>query len=215
MENTKQQEIEFVYGNATLNVKKIFKICILGESNVGKTCVLRRFSEDAFSDDTKNTIGVDFKIMTIRSNSSIFKLQIWDTAGQERFRAITNTYIKGCDGYILVYDANNPLSFESMDYWVNEVNKNCDKNATKAIIGNKCDLIKKVTLEECEKKFGTESFAFFETSAKEDVNIKQLFALMVKKILEINMTIKEDENGKRYSMQSSNLISLKKNNCAC
>ena len=102
----------------------VLKFVIVGNSSVGKSSLLMRFSDDSFSDSYLTTVGVDFKFKTLKIDDSSVKLQIWDTAGQERFRTITNAYYKGADGIIMVFDKTDFLSFEDIDkYWINEVER--------------------------------------------------------------------------------------------
>uniref|UniRef100_A0A3Q0RJ83 small monomeric GTPase n=1 Tax=Amphilophus citrinellus TaxID=61819 RepID=A0A3Q0RJ83_AMPCI len=99
----------------------LFKLLLIGDSGVGKTCVLFRFSEDAFNSTFISTIGIDFKIRTIELDGKKIKLQIWDTAGQERFRTITTAYYRGAMGIMLVYDITNEKSFENIKNWIRNI----------------------------------------------------------------------------------------------
>jgi Ras-related protein Rab-1A len=92
---------------AICNYDYLFKIVLVGDSSVGKSCVLLRFADDQFTDNFISTVGVDFRFRTIQVDDKIVKLQIWDTAGQERFRSITSAYYKGADAVIVVYDKTN------------------------------------------------------------------------------------------------------------
>ena len=131
----------------------LFKFIIIGDTHVGKSNVLLRFSEDIFQDSFQPTIGVDFKIKSINFENTPIKLQLWDTAGQERFRNITNSYYKGAHGIILVYDITNHNSFQNLDLWLEEVEKHGATNLTKILIGNKSDLeeLRQVEKKEAEK----------------------------------------------------------------
>uniref|UniRef100_A0A2K5R775 small monomeric GTPase n=1 Tax=Cebus imitator TaxID=2715852 RepID=A0A2K5R775_CEBIM len=99
----------------------LFKLLLIGDSGVGKTCVLFRFSEDAFNSTFISTIGIDFKIRTIELDGKRIKLQIWDTAGQERFRTITTAYYRGAMGIMLVYDITNEKSFDNIRNWIRNI----------------------------------------------------------------------------------------------
>merc|ERR1712116_1104 len=99
----------------------LFKLLLIGDSGVGKTCVLFRFSEDAFNSTFISTIGIDFKIRTIELDGKKIKLQIWDTAGQERFRTITTAYYRGAMGIMLVYDITNEKSFDNIKNWIRNI----------------------------------------------------------------------------------------------
>ncbi|KAG8036556.1 hypothetical protein G9C98_003878 [Cotesia typhae] len=118
----------------------LFKLLLIGDSGVGKTCVLFRFSEDAFNTTFISTIGIDFKIRTIELDGKKIKLQIWDTAGQERFRTITTAYYRGAMGIMLVYDVTNEKSFENIKNWIRNIEENASADVEKMLLGNKCEL---------------------------------------------------------------------------
>ncbi|KAM4619523.1 ras-related protein Rab-8B-like isoform 1-T1 [Polymixia lowei] len=118
----------------------LFKLLLIGDSGVGKTCLLFRFSEDAFNTTFISTIGIDFKIRTIELNGKRVKLQIWDTAGQERFRTITTAYYRGAMGIMLVYDICNEKSFENIKNWIRNIEEHASSDVEKMILGNKCDM---------------------------------------------------------------------------
>ena len=123
---------------------------LIGNSAVGKSSLLLRFSDNTFSESFLPTIGVDFKIRTFEMNGKTVKLQIWDTAGQERFKTITSSYYKGAQGIILVYDITDRQSFKDVENWLAEVEKHASENVIKLLVGNKCDLesARAVTFEE-------------------------------------------------------------------
>merc|ERR1712071_723326 len=118
----------------------LFKLLLIGDSGVGKTCVLFRFSEDAFNSTFISTIGIDFKIRTIELDGKKIKLQIWDTAGQERFRTITTAYYRGAMGIMLVYDITNDKSFDNIKNWIRNIEEHASADVEKMILGNKCDM---------------------------------------------------------------------------
>ena len=103
------------------NYDHLFKLLLIGDSGVGKTCILFRFSDDAFNTTFISTIGIDFKIKTIDIGGKRVKLQIWDTAGQERFHTITTSYYRGANGIMLVYDITNPKSFDNITKWLKNI----------------------------------------------------------------------------------------------
>ena len=155
----------------------LFKLIIIGDSGIGKSCLLNRFAEDAYTDAYISTIGVDFKIRTLEIDGRIVKLQIWDTAGQERFRTITSSYYRGAHGIMLVYDITNPDSFANLNQWLKEVETYAKDDARKIIIGTKADLASKRRVEytdalEYAKDHGME---YVETSAKTTQNIELAF----------------------------------------
>ena len=118
----------------------LFKLLVIGDSGVGKSCILLRFSDDVFTDNFISTIGVDFKIKKLDINGQQVKMQIWDTAGQERFRTITSSYYRGAHGIIIVYDITNKESFDHVERWLNEIKTFAGDNVEKVLVGNKCDL---------------------------------------------------------------------------
>ena len=100
---------------------QLIKLVLIGDSNVGKTCLLMRFSEDRFVADHMPTIGIDFKIKMMVVNERRIKLQLWDTAGQERFQTVTANYYKGAEGVLLVYDSTDPMSFNNVRNWLKQI----------------------------------------------------------------------------------------------
>ena len=126
-----------------MNVKDydhLFKIIILGDSGVGKTAILNRFSDDNFTETYATTVGIDFKIRTINIEGKRIKLQMWDTAGQERFRTLVASYYRGAHGTILTYDVTKRSSFNNVRNWVKEIDSHNTEGITKVILANKCDL---------------------------------------------------------------------------
>ncbi|CAJ0917656.1 16980_t:CDS:2 [Entrophospora sp. SA101] len=147
-----------------------FKILLIGNSNVGKSSLLLRFTDDTFlpHDEVSATIGVDFKVHEIVVDEKKYKLTIWDTAGQERFRTLTSSYYRGAQGVILVYDVSIRETFDQLDNWLNELNTYCsNKNIAKMIIEG----------EEYAKKLQT---SYIECSAKTKYGVKEAFAELVK-----------------------------------
>jgi Ras-related protein Rab-1A len=146
----------------------LFKLVLIGDSGVGKSCLLLRFADDAFTESYISTIGVDFRFRTVIIGNKTVKLQIWDTAGQERFRTITSAYYRGADGIIMVYDVTSQDSFEHVNDWLKEVNRYASEGTCKLLVGNKCDRIAdKIVTAEQAKEFSEElGIPFLETSAK-------------------------------------------------
>lgn len=153
------------------------KLLMIGDSGVGKTCLLLRYANDSFSPTFITTIGIDFKIKNITLDDKKVKLQIWDTAGQERFRTITTSYFRGAEGILLVYDVTDRASFNSIRNWVGQIQQHADVNVSKILVGNKCDMSddRVISTEEGQKLADEYGIQFFETSAKSSVNVDSGF----------------------------------------
>lgn len=158
------------------------KVIIIGDSGVGKTNLLTKFCDGVFKDSYVATIGVDFKLKTIKVEESKVKLQIWDTAGQERFRNITQTYYKGAAGIILAYSINNKQSFKSINGWIKQIEGNSSESVSKILIGTKCDLESEREVEEDEAQRMAEkhNMLFLEVSAKSGRNVEEVFSNLTK-----------------------------------
>ncbi|THG11566.1 hypothetical protein TEA_016217 [Camellia sinensis var. sinensis] len=162
----------------------LFKLLLIGDSGVGKSCLLLRFADDSYLESYISTIGVDFKIRTVEQDGKTIKLQIWDTAGQERFRTITSSYYRGAHGIIVVYDVTDQESFNNVKQWLSEIDRYASENVNKLLVGNKCDLTaQKVVSYETGKAFADEiGIPFLETSAKNATNVEQAFMAMAAEI---------------------------------
>ena len=166
----------------------LIKLLIIGDSGVGKTCFLLRFSDDNFTASHLTTIGIDFKLKTMEIDGKTIKLQIWDTAGQERFRTITQTYYKGAMGIILAYDCTDENSFNNIRNWVQQIKMHASDNVSKVLIGNKCDRPdKKISTEQGEALANELGIKFFETSAKTNINVNETFKFIAKEIKDRRM----------------------------
>lgn len=163
----------------------LFKLVLIGDSGVGKSCLLLRFADDNFTDSYISTIGVDFRFRTITIDKKTVKLQIWDTAGQERFRTITSAYYRGADGIIMVYDVTSSESFDHVEEWLSEVDRYANENTSKLLVGNKADLIEeKQVPEETAQRFADKlGISFLETSAKTSTNVDAAFLTMAKELI--------------------------------
>ena len=181
----------------------LFKLLLIGNSSVGKSSLLFRFVENVWDDNFVPTIGVDFvilffiiffyflqKLKTLEVNGKKVKLQIWDTAGQERFKNITASYYRGGNGVLVVYDITDRDSFENLNSWLIEIEKNANKNVYKLLIGNKCDLEdkRKVTYQEGKDFATSNGMQFIETSAKADTKVKEAFELLTQEIIKASIT---------------------------
>ena len=162
----------------------LFKLLLIGDSGVGKSCLLLRFADRKYTESYISTIGVDFKIRTIELEGKTIKLQIWDTAGQERFRTITSSYYRGAHGIIIVYDVTDHESFTNVKTWLSEIERYASDTVNKLLVGNKCDLTnKKVVDYEVAKDFADKvDMPFLETSAKAATNVETAFMRMASEI---------------------------------
>ncbi|CAK4074826.1 unnamed protein product [Aphanomyces euteiches] len=165
----------------------LFKLVLIGDSGVGKSCLLLRFADDAFTESYITTIGVDFRFRTVKIDKKTVKLQIWDTAGQERFRTITSAYYRGADGIIMVYDVTSQESFDHVNDWLNEVNRYASEGTCKLLVGNKSDMSsKKVVSFDTAKAFADSlAIPFLETSAKNAQNVEEAFLTMASELITI------------------------------
>ncbi|KAJ3451683.1 ras-related protein rab11 [Anaeramoeba flamelloides] len=155
----------------------LFKIVLIGDSGVGKTNLMTRYTRNEFSTKSKTTIGVEFASKTIKIDDKIAKLQIWDTAGQERYRAITSAYYRGTVGAVIVFDITKYESFENCRKWIEEVRENAPPNITITLVGNKIDLesIRTVGNEKASTFAKEYGITFFETSALNSTNVEKAF----------------------------------------
>lgn len=160
------------------------KLLMIGDSGVGKTCLLLRYANDSFSPTFITTIGIDFKIKNIELDNKKVKLQIWDTAGQERFRTITTSYFRGAQGILLVYDVTDRSSFQSIRNWVGQIQQHADVHVNKILIGNKCDVSddRAVSTEEGQALADEYGVQFFETSAKNNINVENGFIKVAREV---------------------------------
>ena len=180
-----------------------FKILTIGESGVGKTCVLRRFVENKFLKNHLATIGIDFKTKTLNINNQEIKLKIWDTAGQERFRNITTQYYKGADGIVLVYDVTDESSYEKIRDWMEQILSNTQQEEIGLVLlGNKCDMEPRVVTEDMGKKMAEElKISYYETSALTGQGIKEAFGELTMDIMK-KRGVREGNNPGRVELNS-------------
>nr|AAP85296.1 Rab1a [Babesia bovis] len=163
----------------------LFKLVLIGDSGVGKSCVLLRFADDTFTDSYITTIGVDFRFRTIEVEGRRVKLQIWDTAGQERFRTITSAYYRGADAIIIVFDITDKLSFENVPSWLQEVEKFAPDGIHKLLIGNKSDQAQARDVDPSEIQEFSElhSTPYVEISAKSGSNVEEAFVSVARRLV--------------------------------
>lgn len=165
----------------------LFKIVLIGDSGVGKSNILSRFTRNEFCLESKSTIGVEFATRTLQVNGKTVKAQIWDTAGQERYRAITSAYYRGAVGALLVYDITKRQTFDNVQRWLRELRDHADSNIVIMMAGNKSDLkhLRAVSEDDAQELAEKEGLSFLETSALEALNIERAFQTILTEIYHI------------------------------
>nr|CDS30941.1 ras protein Rab 11A [Hymenolepis microstoma] len=163
----------------------LFKIVLIGDSGVGKSNLLSRFTRNTFNLESKTTIGVEFATRSVHIDDKIVKAQIWDTAGQERYRAITAAYYRGAVGALLVYDIAKKSTFDNVGVWLDELRTNADVNIVTMLVGNKCDLrhLRTVPQSEAVAFANSKSLFFTETSALDSTNVEHAYVTLLSEIL--------------------------------
>ena len=190
--------------SSQLEYDYLFKYLLIGNLGDGKSCLLILFTDNDYEEGYIRTIGRDFNIKTLIIEGKSVKLQVWDTVGQKRFSFISPSYYRRTHGIMMVYDITDLDSFLSLDSWIKEIEKNASKNVYKILVGNKNDLEKdrKVTFEKGKEFANLHGMKFFETSAKENINVEEVFKEMTKDI--INSLKKDNEK------QNTNFVIEKK-----
>lgn len=191
-----------VFPKATYDV--LYRLVLIGDSGVGKTAILLRYSENIFNASFISTIGIDFRIKTIEVNGKRVKLQIWDTAGQEQFHSVASSYYRNAHGIMLIYDISSAESFNHISKWVTNISKNAPTNVKQLLVGNKCDVAEGNRV--IDKERGTLlakelDMPFIETSAKADINIDTIFD-------QITTLIMEADDQKAKEQQKKDVVDL-------
>ncbi|KAL2557498.1 Ras-related protein RABA2b [Forsythia ovata] len=165
----------------------LFKIVLIGDSGVGKSNILSRFTRNEFCLESKSTIGVEFATRTLQIEGKTVKAQIWDTAGQERYRAITSAYYRGAVGALLVYDITKRQTFDNVQRWLRELRDHADSNIVIMMAGNKSDLnhLRAVSDQDGQTLAEKEGLSFLETSALEAHNVEKAFHTILTEIYHI------------------------------
>jgi len=182
------------------------QIILIGDRSVGKTSFLQRYSSDIFMEHLNSTVGIDFKFKTLDVQGKRVRLQIWDTAGQERFNSITTAYYRNARGIILFYDVTNMNTFRNLQNWINLVEEFGQKGAKIAIVGSKADLPDtEVDTDKARKFAESRGYLFFETSAKESLNVSNVFNDLVNQIVtQIETTVEAYQNKKKAASSANN-----------
>ncbi|KAJ2767732.1 ras GTPase [Coemansia nantahalensis] len=194
----------------------LFKLLLIGDSGVGKSCLLLRFADDTYTESYISTIGVDFKIRTIELDGKTVKLQIWDTAGQERFRTITSSYYRGAHGIIVVYDVTESESFGNVKQWLQEIDRYASEGVNKLLVGNKSDLADKrsVDFTEAQEFAKSLSISFLETSAKDSTNVENAFLTMARQIKD-RMGASNVQQQQQKQVKLTQMQDVQKANAGC
>ena len=183
----------------TTDTELVYKILLLGDSEVGKSCFLMRYSDNIFVENYITTIGLDYKLKYVQLESGeTIKVQLWDTAGQDRYRTIAKNYYKGSHGILLLYDITKENSFENIREWVQNIREEVYEKAIIFLIGNKIDKKdeRKITTEQGQKLAAEYNLPFFEASAKSGENVEEIFKNLYLKISEVYVDMQKEKGGK-------------------
>ncbi|KAG2260974.1 hypothetical protein Bca52824_068053 [Brassica carinata] len=188
----------------------LFKLVLIGDSGVGKSNLLSRFTKNEFSTETKSTIGVEFATRSVHVDEKIIKAQLWDTAGQERYRAITSAYYRGAVGALLVYDITRHVTFENVERWLKELRDHTDASVVIMLVGNKADLrhLRAVPTEEARSFSERENMFFMETSALDATNVEQAFTHVLTQIYRVMSRKALDGTGDPTSLPKGQTIDI-------
>ena len=184
----------------------LYKILLLGDWSVGKTCFLMRYTDNTFTDIHLSTVGIDYKLKSIAlDNGENIKVQIWDTAGQDRYKSITKSYIKGANGIILIYDVTKRKTFEGIQNWVKQIKEQVSSRVCVALVANKIDEKDKREVTEQEGiRLGKDiGYPFYESSAKDGINIDECFDNLIKQII-INYSDMSENNSAKLEDNKKN-----------
>ncbi|KAJ2952273.1 hypothetical protein O0L34_g4552 [Tuta absoluta] len=202
-----------------LDYSATYKLLVLGDSNVGKTCIVHRYCDERYYDIYISTIGIDFKQKIVSVDGTPVKLQIWDTAGQERFRTLTTAYYRGACGILLMYDITNLESFNHLSYWLRNIQEYASPDVVKVLVGNKCDVPdnhRAVPKDRGQKIADDFDMPFFEVSCKSNINIEESFITLARKIRDYRET-KADafELRERESIVKPSNSETEESKCSC
>ncbi|KAF8123429.1 GTPase [Boletus edulis] len=190
------------------NYDYLFKVVLIGDSGVGKSNLLSRFTRNEFKLDSKSTIGVEFATRSINIDGKVIKAQIWDTAGQERYRAITSAYYRGAVGALLVYDISKHATFASVSRWLKELRDHADLNNVIMLVGNKSDLkhLRAVPTEEAKNFASENELSFIETSALDASNVESAFQTTLAEIYRITSSQALEQSADAIKAPTSDTI---------
>ncbi len=200
---------------------RFYKILVIGESNVGKTSIILRYTDNEFKNSGISTCGVDVKCKYVSLDDLKIRLDIWDTAGQERFRGLAKNYFRGANAFILVYDITNKNSYDKLKGWMNDAKEKIQNEYKMIVVGNKTDCknereVDYETLEEFGKK---NNVLYMEVSAKTGEGIDKVFINLVEELVKLKkvgiMNDEESEGDKTFNSLDNSKISENKHNCNC
>ena len=171
------------------------RVMLIGDSNVGKTSIIKRYCNNQFSPSYISTVGIDFETKYLRLNGKIINLQIWDTAGQERYKVLAKNYYKNSDGFIIVYDITDKKSFNNVANWITQIKDSASENVKCVLLGNKCDLeeLRQVDINQGKDLANNYHLKFYETSAQKGNNIQKVFTDLVKGFLNDDNFVNDSE----------------------
>jgi len=203
----------------SLEYDHLFKVLLVGDSGVGKSCLMHRFIDDDFTESYISTIGVDFKIRTFAANDKTIKMQIWDTAGQDRFFSITSSYYRNGHGIAVVFDVTDMDSFDHVKRWLGEIDKYAKEDVSVLLIGNKSDMeSSRVVDSEMAKALADQyNIPYIETSAKNASNVEDAFLRMAADI-KSRVAVVHGKNYRSINMHGGNRKGAKAdetNTCGC
>ena len=187
-------------------VEFVFKILLLGDSEVGKSCFLMRYSDNVFVENYITTIGLDYKLKSVKLDSGkTIKVQLWDTAGQDKYRTIAKNYFKGSHGILLLYDVTKQSSFQNIRDWIQDIREEVSQKAIIFLIGNKIDLVdkRKISKEKGLELAEEYKLPFFEASAKSGENVDEVFKALYKKISEVYGDMEKERGAKLIKKQKN------------
>jgi Ras-related protein Rab-1A len=192
-----------------------FKIIVIGESRVGKTSLIKRYTKDQFGGVYLTTVGIDFQDKTIEIEDKKVKLQVWDTAGQERFRNVAKNYFQSSNGFLLVFDITDKESFQKLnDFWMDQLNMHAPKKAKSVLVGNKSDLAgqRQVSIEDAEEFAKDNNLKYYEVSAKEGTKVVELFFYLANEIYQSH-TYEENNYNKNITLKKEKSKKKDKKKC--
>lgn len=212
MENNipKPTIIKNASSNKNTTYDYLFKISLIGDSGIGKTSILLRFTDNVFKDDTHSTIGVDFKIMSVNIGNSFIKMQIWDTCGSERFKSLTSSFVKSCNIFLLIFDITKHKSFVNLENWIKTIYENTSPKFM-CLVGNKIDLEqhRQVTREEALKFADKYNMNYIETSAKTNEKIEEIFLFVTQNLFNsLQQKRKNSSDGVGCEFREGNAFSI-------